>query len=90
MPLELLGPVQVYISRLYLPMGRSVTPSPPSLSSTTMPHSTPMNRQESAATIDEKHGAQHLEAGAGQELPTVMEAKELANEGDDAAQALEG
>ncbi|RSH87416.1 hypothetical protein EHS25_003326 [Saitozyma podzolica] len=55
-----------------------------------MPHSTPMNRQESAATIDEKHGAQHLEAGAGQELPTVMEAKELANEGDDAAQALEG
>jgi hypothetical protein len=49
-----------------------------------------MDRQESVVTIDEKHGTQHLEAGAGQELPTVMEAKELANEGDDAAQALEG
>ncbi|GFZ43988.1 hypothetical protein JCM24511_01709 [Saitozyma sp. JCM 24511] len=55
-----------------------------------MPHSTIMDRQESTATIDQKHGAQHLEGGAGQELPTVMEAKELANEGDDAAQALEG
>jgi hypothetical protein len=53
-----------------------------------MIHPTPLAHQESNTATDEKLDATHLEAG--QEHTTILDAKELAGEEDDAARALEG
>ncbi|GFZ44243.1 hypothetical protein JCM24511_01965 [Saitozyma sp. JCM 24511] len=53
-----------------------------------MIHPAPLEHHESNTVTDEKLDAAHLEAG--HEHTTVLDAKELAGEEDDAARALEG
>lgn len=54
----------------------------------TMTHPVPLEHHESNTVTDEKLDPTHLEAG--HEHTTVLDAKELAGEEDDAAKALEG